>query len=287
MSAPTVDLQGVSHRYGSTNALSPMSLHLEGGSTAVLGANGSGKSTLLRLIATTVTAQSGSVRIGGLDASVPTERTSIRRRLGYATQHDGLPPRMTVGAYLDYVGALKELTPARRRARWAQFAMGQVGLTDAGERIDRLSGGNRRRLTLAQALLGHPHLLVLDEPLAGLDGETRPVVAALIASQPSARTVVVATHHTDELATVCDRAVVLVRGTVGFAGTPPELAAQADGIVWETATPPPSVAARAVAPGRFRVIARTPPPASISVAPSVQDGYDALQLLHRAEPSAR
>ncbi len=287
MNAPTIALHGVSHRYGSTNALSPMSLRLEAGSTAVLGANGSGKSTLLRLIATTVVAQSGSVEIGGLDASVPNERTSIRRRLGYATQHDGLPPRMTVGAYLDYVGALKELTPARRRARWAQFAMGQVGLADARERIERLSGGNRRRLTLAQALLGQPDLLVLDEPLAGLDGETRSVVAALIASGSTDRTVVVATHHADELATVCDRIVVLVRGSIGFAGTPAELAAQADGMVWEMPLPPPSMAARAVAPGRFRVIAATPPAASIAVKPTVQDGYDALQLLHRAEPSSR
>ena len=101
MSAPTVALDGVHHRYGSTDALAIERLVFEPGATAVL-----------------AEIQEGSIRVGGLDPAVPTERTAIRRRLGYVAQRDGLPPRMKVAAFCDYVAALNDIDSARLRRRW-------------------------------------------------------------------------------------------------------------------------------------------------------------------------
>ena len=123
MTAPTVALDAVQHRYGAADALAIERLVFEPGSTAVLGPNGSGKSTLLRLLATVAEIQSGTIRVGGLDPADQIERTAIRRRLGYVAQRDGLPPRMRVGAFCDYVGALKEIDSARLRRRWTTWAL--------------------------------------------------------------------------------------------------------------------------------------------------------------------
>lgn len=277
MTAPVIELARVSHRYGDTEALAPIDLRLTEGATAVLGPNGSGKSTLLRLIATTLAPQTGSVHIDGCDAADPVERTAIRRHLGYATQHDGLPDRMTVAGYLDYVAALKQLAPARRRARWVQWTRGQVGIDDPTQRLGTMSGGYRRRVTLAQALLGAPTLLVADEPLAGLDADSRTTIGRIIADKSVPRSVVVATHHADELATICDRVLVLDCGRLCFDGTPSDLAGQAVGHTWESTEAGSVGATRAIGPGRFRVVSSTPPPGAAPVdRPAVQDGYHAV-----------
>ena len=274
MSAPTVVLEGVRHHYGSRAALAVEQLVFEAGSTAVMGPNGSGKSTLLRLLATVAEIQAGSVRIGGLDPADQLERTAIRRRLGYAAAHDGLPARMRVDAFCDYVGALKEIESARLRRRWTGWALDRVGLTAvAGDRVASLSGGMRRRLTIAQALLGGPDLLVLDEPLAGLDATQRIEIGNLLVSLAESTTVVCATHHAEELAGLCRRVVVLDGGRATFVGTPASLAAQATGRVWESTEPMIDALCRAVGPGRYRCVGDRVPEGAVAVAPSVADGY--------------
>lgn len=273
MSAPVIAVEGVSHRYGTTIALDVGTLAIGPGATAVLGPNGSGKSTLLRLVATVATRQSGSVRIDGLDPDDPATRVAIRRRLGYLGQDDGLPPRMRVGEFCEYVAALKEIRPQRLRRRWCHWTLTTVGLDDlAGERISTLSGGMRRRLALAQALLGDPDLLVLDEPLVSLDARRRGDVVTLVADKARTATLLIATHEADELATVADSVVVMDRGRIVFSGTPPQLAARATGQVWETDRPHPDIPTRAVAPGRFRCVG-DPPPGATPETPSVADGY--------------
>ncbi|MEQ8717671.1 MAG: ABC transporter ATP-binding protein [Acidimicrobiales bacterium] len=273
MSAPVITVDGVSHRYGTTTALDIGHLVIGPGATAILGPNGSGKSPLLRLVATVATRQSGSVRVDGLDPDDPATRVALRRRLGYLGQDDGLPPRMRVGEFCEYVGALKEIRPQRLRRRWCHWALTTVGLDDvAGDRISTLSGGMRRRLALAQALLGDPDLLVLDEPLSSLDAHRRGDVVTLVADRAGAATLLIATHEADELATVCGNVVVMDRGRAIFTGTPQRLASTAAGLVWETDRPPPGIPTRAVAPGRFRCIGE-PPRGAPAVTPSVADGY--------------
>lgn len=274
MTAPTLAVQALAHDYGDHRALDIERLLIEPGSTAVLGPNGSGKSTLLRLLATVTEIQSGTTRVDHLDPSDHVERTAIRRRLGYAAQSDGLPNRMRVNAYCDYVAALKEIREARLRRRWTTWALARVGLDDvATDRIGSLSGGMRRRLSIAQALLGGPDLLILDEPLAGLDGQQRADIANLLVTLAESVTVVVATHHAEELATLCHRVVVLDDGRVAFAGAPADLAERARGRVWETEALDPTATCRAVGPGRFRCVGGAAPAGAAPVEPSVADGY--------------
>lgn len=274
MTAPTIALADLRHGYGSADALAIDRLVLEPGSTAVLGPNGSGKSTLLRLLATVAEVQDGSIRIADLDPTDQLERTAIRRRLGYVAQRDGLPPRLRVSAYCDYVGALKEIDSARLRRRWTAWALDRVGLAAvAGDRIGSLSGGMQRRLSIAQALLGGPDLLVLDEPLSGLDAEQRAEIGNLFVTLSESVTVVCATHHAEELAGLCHRVVVVDGGRPSFVGTPSTLAERAQGQVWEATEQSPGAVCRAVAPGRFRCVGPAVPTGATPVAPTVADGY--------------
>lgn len=277
MTAPTVALDAIQHRYGTADALAIDHLVFEPGSTAVLGPNGSGKSTMLRLLATVAEIQTGTVRVAGLDPADQIERTAIRRRLGYVGQRDGLPPRMRVGAFCDYVGALKEIDSARLRRRWTTWALERVALSAVtDERIGSLSGGMQRRLSIAQALLGSPDLLVLDEPLAGLDAEQRAEVGNLLVSLAESITVICATHHAEEMAGLCHRVVVVDGGQVVFVGTPGSLATRADGRVWESAEQTAGAVCRAVGPGRFRCVGELIPAGATSAIPTVADGYLAL-----------
>ncbi len=281
MTAPTIALNGVSHSYGRTVALDLKDLITTGGATAILGPNGSGKSTMLRLLATLLAPQSGSIRIDGLDPTVPIERTAIRRRLGYVAQRDGLPARMRVSEFCDYVAALKEIGPSRLRRRWTSWVLERVGLDHvADHRIRALSGGMQRRLSVAQALLGGPDLLVLDEPLTSLDTEHRDEIAGLIRQTAQNANIVVATHHADELASVCRQVVVLDQGLAVFAGTPTELASLATGRVWESDSPTAHAACRAVGPNRYHCVGDQPPSGATESEPTVADGYLVLVRRH-------
>jgi len=277
MTAPTISIDTLQHRYGAADALAIDRLVFEAGSTAVLGPNGSGKSTLLRLLATVAEVQSGTVRVGGLDPTDQVERTAIRRRLGYVAQRDGLPSRMRVAAFCDYVGALKEIESARLRRRWTTWALDQVGLSHvADDRIGSLSGGMQRRLSIAQALLGSPDLLVLDEPLAGLDAEQRAEIGNLLVALSESITVICATHHAEELAGLCQRVVVVDGGQPVFIGTAASLADRAINRVWEASAQAPGAVCRAVGPGRFRCVGDVVPIGATAVPPTVADGYLAI-----------
>ena len=284
MEPPGVVLTDVRHRYGDRVVLDIDRLTVPAGSTAILGPNGAGKSTLLRLVATLARASTGVVAIAGSDVAEPDARLTTRRRLGYAGQADRLPERMRVGEYCDYVAALKEIGPRRRRRRWTDHVLAAVGLAaHQRDRIATLSGGMRRRLIVAQALIGDPDLLVLDEPLVSLDAEHRAAIVRMIVASAPRRTTLVATHDGDEVAAICDNVVIVVEGRPVFAGSPGELADRAVGSVWETSVAVDHPSVRAVGPGRFRVVGWRPPGAS-PVEPTVHDGY--LAVLHaRAFPA--
>jgi ABC-2 type transport system ATP-binding protein len=277
-----VRAEGLSRRYGATRALDGVDIALERGITGLLGPNGAGKTTLLSILATVNEPDAGRVSAFGLDPGHAAERVEIRRRLGYLPQELGYHRHFTVAAFLDYVAILKEITDRRRRAQEVARVLAAVSLEDrARSRIRALSGGMRQRLGIAQALLGEPDLLILDEPTAGLDPEQRLRFRELLSSLPGDPVTVLSTHQADDIAAICPHVVVLLKGQVHFAGTPAELAATAAGRVWaaEERDERAHLSWRG-GDNRWRHIGDYPPAGAEQVSPTVEDGY--LMLSHAA-----
>ncbi len=225
MTAAHVFVEHLGMTFGPRVAVDDITLLAQGGITAVLGPNGCGKSTLLRCTATVLVPDRGGVRIDGLDPTREHERIEARRRLGYAPQDAGFAARLRVFDAVDYIAVLKGLGDTRHRRRAAFEALDRVGLAErAQDRVGDLSGGMRRRLVLAQALLGSPTLLVLDEPTAGLDPDERLRLRAILTERRHTSTVLTATHLTDDAA-AADTVVVLDAGRASFVGKPTQLAA--------------------------------------------------------------
>jgi ABC-2 type transport system ATP-binding protein len=268
---------GLAKRLGRTQALAGVSLELDTGITGLLGPNGAGKTTLLRILATVLAPDAGELRLFGRDPRDGAERAGIRRRLGYMPQEPGFHSRFTAFEFVDYVAILKELTDRRARHAEVRRVLRLVGLGDvAGRRVGALSGGMRRRVALAQSLLGDPELLILDEPTAGLDPEQRLRFRDLISMLAEDRSVLISTHQTEDVAALCHRVIVLRDGSAAFAGTPAELIELARGRVWlaEERAPEATIAWR-TADGRHRhVYAGLGRPAVIEIVePTLEDGY--------------
>jgi ABC-2 type transport system ATP-binding protein len=230
-----VRVEGLSRRYGAIRALDAVDLSLLRGITGLLGPNGAGKTTLLSVLATVNEPDRGHVSVFGLDPSDKAQRVEIRRRLGYLPQDLGYHRHFTAAAFLDYMAILKEIGDPHRRADEVARVLAAVGLESVGRRrIRTLSGGMRQRLGIAQAMLGDPELLILDEPTAGLDPEQKLRFREVLSELPGDPVIVLSTHQVDDIAAICPRVIVLLGGQVRFAGTPTELAAAASGHVWVT-----------------------------------------------------
>ena len=282
VSTAVVRAEGLSRRYGATRALDGVDFALERGITGLLGPNGAGKTTLLSILATVNEPDAGRVSAFGLDPGHAAERVEIRRRLGYLPQELGYHRHFTVAAFLDYVAILKEITDRRRRAEEVARVLAAVGLEDrARSRIRALSGGMRQRLGIAQALLGEPDLLILDEPTAGLDPEQRLRFRELLSGLPGDPVTVLSTHQADDIAAICPHVVVLLKGQMHFAGTPAELAANAAGRVWAAGERDDRAhLSWRGGDNRWRHIGDHPPAGAELVSPTVEDGY--LMLSHAA-----
>jgi ABC-2 type transport system ATP-binding protein len=282
VSTAAVRVDGLSRRYGATRALDGVDLTLERGITGLLGPNGAGKTTLLSILATVGEPDAGRVSVFGLDPRQAAQRVEIRRQLGYLPQELGYHRHFTVAAFLDYVAILKEITGRRRRAEEVARVLAAVGLESrARTRIRALSGGMRQRLGIAQALLGKPDLLILDEPTAGLDPEQRLRFRELLSGLPGDPVIVLSTHQADDIAAICPHVVVLLHGQVHFAGTPAELAATAAGRVWAAGERDDRAhLAWRGGDNRWRHVGDNPPANAELVAPTVEDGY--LLLSHAA-----
>jgi ABC-2 type transport system ATP-binding protein len=270
----TVRISGLSKRYGATIALDDLHLEIGPGVTGFLGPNGAGKTTLLRCLATALAADRGSLRILGLDPSVAAERTALRRQIGYLPQDPGLYPQFTAYDLLDYVAVLKEITDHRLRRAEVRRVLDEVELTDrAKTKVRKLSGGMRQRLGLAQALLGEPELLILDEPTVGLDPEQRMLFRALISRIGESRTVLLSTHQTEDVGALCERVVVMKAGRAILDDGPRGLAAVADGRVWLSVDPPSDTQTYwRNADGLYRSVGPRPE-GGVPADPSVEDGY--------------
>jgi ABC-2 type transport system ATP-binding protein len=281
----SVKITGLGKRYGATTALDDLHLEIGTGVTGLLGPNGAGKTTLLRCLATALAPDSGRIEAFGLDPAVAARRTQLRRRLGYLPQNPGLYPNFTAAALLDYVAVLKELIDGPRRRAEVSRVLEEVGLADRAKvKVRKLSGGMRQRLGLAQALLGDPDLLILDEPTVGLDPEQRMLFRALISRLGETRTVLLSTHQTEDVGALCERVVVMNRGRSIFDGTPRGLADLADGQVWLSTGPPPGHQMYwRTADGDYRTLGPQPPQGE-ATRPSIEDGYLMLLGPQVAEP---
>ena len=265
-------------------ALDDLTLDLPSGMIGLVGPNGAGKTTLMRILCGIVAPTRGRVLADGRDLSDARTRRALKRTLGYLPQDIEPYPNLTPLEFLDYMGVLKGMGDARERRHQAGGLLERVGLADvARRRIDGFSGGMRRRVGIAQALMGDPRLLVVDEPTAGLDPEERMRFRALLASLGGERTVILSTHILDDVAQTCPYVCVLRGGRLRYDGATSGLVDAARGRTWITpplpAPPTGAVVANAAAPPegtRYRVVADVPPAGAQPAEPTLEDGYLAL-----------
>lgn len=226
-----IRVQNLTHRYDKRTALDAVSFEVPAGAIfGLLGPNGGGKSTLFRILATMMTPTSGQVTIAGLD--VVRRPDEVRRRIGVVFQSQSLDRKLTVLENLIAQGHLYGLAGSRLRTRIDEV-LGRLGLGDrAGDLVERLSGGLRRRVEIAKALLHEPSILLMDEPSTGLDPGARRELADYVASlrERHGMTVFLTTHLLDE-AERCDRLLLLHQGRRVAEGTPAELKSRVGGDV--------------------------------------------------------
>jgi ABC-2 type transport system ATP-binding protein len=271
---PTIEASDLVRSFGRHRALDGLELTAHPGVTGLLGPNGAGKTTLLRILATVTPYDRGHLRVLGEDPRRPEGRLKVRRSLGYLPQDAGFHGGFTAFEAVDYVAVLKEHVHVRARHDEVRRVLELVGLSDvATKKVRTLSGGMRRRLGLAQALLGTPDLLVLDEPTVGLDPEQRIRFRDMVAEAGHGRTVVLSTHQTEDVEAVCTHVVVVNQGRSLFAGTVEELTALADGRVWiDDRRDPRALAVWRRSGGSYHHVG-DPPQGAELVAPRIEDAY--------------
>jgi len=222
-----IDAEALSQRYGRTPVIDGLSFSVPSGVTVLLGPNGAGKTTLLDMIATLRKPAGGTLSVLGLNAARRPGLLEIRRRTGFLPQFFGYPPGFTTIQFLEYCGWLKKIPDSALRNA-AERAVELVDLVDVGDRpLRSLSGGMRRRVGIAQALIHEPDLVILDEPAVGLDPQQRMQFRSLVRDSSGHRSFLISTHLVEDVKHLASQVIVLVGGRVAFHGTPAELTALA------------------------------------------------------------
>jgi ABC-type multidrug transport system ATPase subunit len=232
-----LSITNLTHVYpGGTRALDGISLEIPNGMFGLLGPNGAGKSTLMRCIATLQRPTSGAIRFGDVD--VVRDPGALRRQLGYLPQDFGVYPRVSALEMLDHLAVLKGITGARRRKEIVEALLHQANLWDVRKKaLAGYSGGMRQRFGIAQALLGDPRLVIVDEPTAGLDPEERNRFSNLLAEIGESVVVILSTHIVDDVSDLCSRMAILAGGRIVRTGSPHELVDSMRGSVWRKTIP--------------------------------------------------
>ena len=227
-----LEIQDLSKTYpNGVQALRNVSLSIPSGMFGLLGPNGAGKSTLMRSVAALQAPDSGSIRFGDIDVVKMPEQ--LRRVLGYLPQDFGVYPRITALQMLNHIAILKGLTDGRERKRVVEGLLHQTNLWEARKKaLSGYSGGMRQRFGIAQALLGDPQLIIVDEPTAGLDPEERNRFHNLLAEIGENVVVVLSTHIVEDVADLCPLMAIIANGQIVAHGRPAELIAALDGRVW-------------------------------------------------------
>jgi ABC-type multidrug transport system ATPase subunit len=291
-----LEIHGLEKTYPSgVRALKGITLEAPPGMFGLLGPNGAGKTTLMKIAATLLEPDSGAVRIDGVD--VVADKMAARRLLGYLPQEFGLYPSLTAEQTLDYMAKLKGVAERAQRKALVGELLERVNLSAARKRrVGGFSGGMRQRLGIAQALIGRPKLIVVDEPTAGLDPEERVRFHNLLAEIANENTVVVlSTHIVSDVSGLCGLMAVIRQGEIVAACTPREALDEISGAVWEAVVPREQAQALAsrlavlsshAFEGRVRVRVYSkgerPAEAFAPAAPSLEDYYFSLLGRQRA-----
>jgi ABC-type multidrug transport system ATPase subunit len=227
-----LSLQNVSHLYpNGTRALDDVTLSIPRGMYGLLGPNGAGKSTLMRAIATLQTPTSGTIRFGDIDVIAEPER--LRRTLGYLPQDFGVYPRISAHDMLEHMAVLKGVASRAHRNATVETLLHQTNLWSVRKKaLTGFSGGMRQRFGIAQALIGNPQLIIVDEPTAGLDPEERNRFLNLLAEIGESVVVILSTHIVEDVSDLCQRMAVLADGRVQVEGSPQELIRSTRGRIW-------------------------------------------------------
>ncbi len=228
-----LSIRNLTHVYPrGVRALNDVNLDIAPGLFGLLGPNGAGKSTLMRSIATLQTPTSGEITFDGID--VVREPEKLRRVLGYLPQDFGVYPRVTAYDMLDHMAVLKGVTGARARRETVEALLNQVNLWSVRKKaIAGFSGGMRQRFGIAQALIGRPALLIVDEPTAGLDPEERNRFLNLLSEVGEQIVVILSTHIVEDVSDLCPRMAIIAAGRIVGAGAPDELKQQLKGRIWK------------------------------------------------------
>lgn len=235
-------IEKLSKRYSNgTQALQDVSLTIPQGMFGLLGPNGAGKSTLMRTLATLQEADSGSVQLGDVD--VLRDKDSVRRILGYLPQEFGLYPRVTAENLLLHFASLKGIANPKERRDLVHALLQQTNLFEHRFKpLGSYSGGMKQRFGIAQALLGNPRLIIVDEPTAGLDPEERVRFHNLLSAIGENVIVILSTHIVSDVSDLCSTMAVIHEGRVMAAGAPADLVADLDGRIWKRSVPPAELA---------------------------------------------
>jgi ABC-type multidrug transport system ATPase subunit len=227
-----LELVDVSHTYpNGTHALKNVTLSIPKGMYGLLGPNGAGKSTLMRTVATLQTPSQGAITFGDIDVLKNPE--TLRETLGYLPQDFGVYPRVSAYDMLDHMAVLKGVASSKERKDTVETLLDQVNLWDVRKKaIAGFSGGMRQRFGIAQALIGNPNLIIVDEPTAGLDPEERNRFLNLLAEIGENVVIILSTHIVEDVADLCPRMAVIVEGSIKLEGAPKELIDQSRGSIW-------------------------------------------------------
>ena len=227
-----LEIANLSHTYANgTVALDDVSLSIPRGMYGLLGPNGAGKSTLMRTVGTLQQPTGGSIRFGDIDVLAEPDR--LRRTLGYLPQDFGVYPRVSALDLLDHLSVLKGIGAPGERRDTVETLLQQVNLWDVRKKaLAGFSGGMRQRFGIAQALIGRPRLIIVDEPTAGLDPEERNRFNNLLAEIGENMVVILSTHIVDDVTDLCSRVGLMVGGRIVANDTPAALIESFTGKVW-------------------------------------------------------
>jgi ABC-type multidrug transport system ATPase subunit len=281
----TLTIAGLSKTYpNGVRALSDVSLSIPAGMFGLLGPNGAGKSTLMRTLATLQDADAGTATLGDLD--VLRDKAAVRRILGYLPQDFGVYPKVSAEELLDHLARLKGLADNKARRDVVAALLRQTNLHDVRKKaLGGFSGGMRQRFGIAQALLGNPRLIIVDEPTAGLDPEERVRFHNLLAEIGENVVVILSTHIVSDVSDLCAQMAIIDKGRVLLTGRPSDLTRRLDARVWQKAIARadlaatkamyPVISTRLVA-GRTLVNVVSDAPLAegfVAVAPTLEDVY--------------
>jgi ABC-type multidrug transport system ATPase subunit len=290
-----LSIQDIHKTYGNgVKALNGVTLDIQKGMFGLLGPNGAGKSSLMRTIATLQQADEGSITFDGID--VKRDPDALRARLGYLPQDFGVYPRISAEDLLDHLAILKGLHNKAERKEAVEGLLAHTNLYQHRKKaVSGYSGGMRQRFGIAQALLGDPDLLIVDEPTAGLDPEERNRFHNLLVSLGEDKVIILSTHIVDDVSELCHRMAVLAGGKILLEGNPILVTDSFNGRIWrktvsleeaEALSQEMSVISKRLLAGRtvVHVLADTPPEGFEATPANLEDVY--FSTLHQSRAAA-